>query len=120
MAGRSAAVAALISGEDISGKDISGRDISGRDMAARLFLLGAKEKPRRLGRGFNSSPKRWRSVALAEQLQQQREQVDEVQIQRQGAGDGRALRDVAALRGVAIDVVVLQPLGVVGGEACEY
>src|SRR6202035_1435694 len=40
-----------------------------------------------------------RSVALAEQLQQQREQVDEVQIQRQCSEDGRAFRHRAALRG---------------------
>src|SRR3954454_24858611 len=62
----------------------------------------------------------WRLVALAEELQEQREQVDEVQVQRQRAGDGRTLCDVTAGRGVAVDVVVLQPLGIPGGEAREH
>src|SRR5580698_1092308 len=105
MAGRSAAVAGLISGADIS---------------RRLFSLCAKGKPRPMGRGSNwLAPEVERSVALTEQLQQQREQVDEVQIQRQRTGDGGPLRDVTALRSIAVDVVVLQPLGVIGGEAGE-
>ena len=37
----------------------------------------------------------WRLVALTEELQQQREQVDEVQVQRQRTGDRRALGDGA-------------------------
>src|SRR4051794_30526821 len=48
------------------------------------------KKPRPQGRGSMIASIRLASVALAEQLQQQREQVDEVQIQRQRAGDGRA------------------------------
>src|SRR6266567_3885960 len=105
MAERSAAVAGLISGED---------------MASRLFSLQAKEKPRPSGRGSNLSARTQRSVALAEQLQQQREQVDEVQVQRQRTGNGRALRHVTTLRGIAVDVIVLQSLGIPGGEAREY
>src|SRR6267378_5385549 len=109
MAERSAAMAGLISGED---------------MASRLFSLSAKEKPRPSGRGLNLSARTQavtqRSVALAEQLEQQREQVDEVQVQRQRTGNGGALRHVTALRGIAVDVVVLQPLGIPGGEAREH
>src|SRR5882672_7944260 len=105
MTGRSAAAAGRISGED---------------MAFRLFSLQAKEKPRPSGRGSNLSARAKRSVALTEQLQQQREQVDEVQVQRQCAGDRRTFRHVTALRGIAVDVVVLQPLGIPGGEAREY
>src|SRR5882724_7999547 len=105
MKGRSAAAAGLISGED---------------MPRRLFLLSAKEKPRPRGRGSNSSAQVLRSVALTEQLQQQREQVDEVQVERQRAGDRRTFRHVTALRGIAVDVIVLQPLGIPGGEARKY
>src|SRR4051794_15500986 len=60
------------------------------------------------------------SVALAEQLQQQREQVDEVQVERECARNRRTLGNVTALRGIAVDVVVLQPLGIPGGEAREH
>src|ERR1700674_1299648 len=102
MEGRSAAVAGLISSED---------------MAQRLFLPAAKEKPRPRGRGFYSCARGNRSIALTEQLQQQREQVDEVQVERQCAGDRRTLRHVAALAGKAVDVVVLQPLGIPGRGA---
>src|ERR1700676_2610722 len=105
MADRSAATAGLI---------------SAADMARRLFLSVAKEKPRPKGRGSNHPLWRGRSVALAEQLQQQREQVDEVQIERQRAGDRSPLRHITALRGVAVDVIVLQPLGIPGGEAGKY
>src|ERR1700748_1261623 len=106
MEGRSAAVAGLI---------------SGADMARRLFLLWAKEKPRPRRPWLDYfRVKAWRSVALAKQLQQQREQVDEVQVERQCAGNRRALSHVTALRGIAVDVVVLQPLGVPGGEARKY
>src|SRR3981081_2053549 len=98
MKGRSAAVAGRISSED---------------MPSRLFLLGTKEKPRRWGRGFDWFAAVKRSVALTEQLQQQGEQVDEVQIERQRTEDRGAFRHHTALRGVAVDVVVLQPLGVV-------
>src|SRR5216684_1444658 len=97
MSGRSAAAA---------------RRISSEDMARRLFLPAAKEKPRPRGQGLNLSAQVPRSVALTEQLQEQRKQVDEVQIERQRAGDGRTLRDVTALRGIAVDVIVLQPLGI--------
>ncbi|KAG5724614.1 hypothetical protein E4T56_gene9685, partial [Termitomyces sp. T112] len=58
--------------------------------------------------------------ALAEELQQQREQVDEVQVKRQRTGDGCTLRNFTSGRGVAVDVVVLQPLGIPGGEAREH
>src|SRR6478735_2906148 len=90
------------------------------DMAGRLFLPAAKEKPRPQGRGSDWSANAPGSVALTEQLQQQREQVDEVQIERQRAGDCRTLRDLTTLRGIAVNVVVLQPLGIPGGEAREY
>src|SRR6202046_314050 len=109
MADRSAATAGLISGA----QDL----ISGEGMARRLFSSVPKEKPRPQGRGSHVSPKLGRSVSLAEQLQQQREQVDEVQIKRQGAGACSPLRHVTALRGIAVDVIVLQPLGIPGGEA---
>src|ERR1700678_1200555 len=112
MADRSAATAGLISGEE--------ELISEEDMARRLFLSAIKEKPRPQGRGSNHQLKRGRSVALAEQLQQQREQVDEVQIQRQRTGDRSPLRHVTALRGVAVDVIVLQPLGIPGGKARKH
>src|ERR1700733_4054557 len=102
MTGRSAATAGLISSED---------------MARRLFLSAPKEKPRPQGRGLNSLAQgALRSVALAEQLQQQREQVDEVQVERERSGDRRTLGYVTALRGIAVDVIVLQPLGIPGGE----
>src|SRR3979490_1516121 len=84
------------------------------------MTTGPKEKRRREGRGFKSWSWAEALVALAEQLQQQREQVDEVQVERQRAGNRRPLRNVTALRGIAVDVVVLQPLGVPGGEAREY
>src|SRR6266566_6835489 len=103
MSGRSAAAA---------------RRISSEGMARRLFLPAAKEKPRPRGRGLNLSAQMPRSVALTEQLQEQREQVDEVQVKRQRAGDCRTLRHVTTLRGIAVDVVVLQPLGIPGGEFC--
>src|ERR1017187_6325863 len=107
MKGRSAAAAGLISGED---------------MATRLFLPVAKEKPRLQGRGSNLSAQVQvpLSVALAEQLQQEREQVDEVQIERKRAGDGRTLCNIATLRGIAVDVIILQPLRVISGEAGEH
>src|SRR5258708_27930886 len=99
---------------------VAGR-ISSVDMSRRLFFLAAKEKPRPQAAGASIlASKAWRLVALTEQLEQQREQVDEVQVQRQGAGDRRAFRHDAALRGIAVDVVVLQPLGIPGGEAREY
>src|ERR1700756_4832024 len=94
--------------------------ISSADMSTRLFFLSPKEKPRPLKAGARTIRRSLRSVALAEQLQQQREQVDEVQVQQQRTGDRRAFRYNAALRGVAVDVVVLQPLGIVGGEASKH
>src|SRR5258705_8045465 len=109
MAERSAAMAGLISGED---------------MASRLFSLSAKEKPRPSGRGLNLSARTQavtqRSVPLAEQPEQQREQVDEVQVQRQRTGNGGAPRHVTPLPGIAAAGVVLQPLGLPGGEAREH
>src|ERR1043166_4771140 len=94
-----------------------------RGSSPRMTLPGrdeAKQKPRLRGRGFNLSANAKASVALSEQLQEQREQVDEVQIQRQRAGNGGAFGDVAAGRGVAVDVLILQPLGIPGGRSEEH
>src|SRR5689334_17711296 len=55
-----------------------------------------QQKPRPKGRGSMAQEALRRSVALSEELQQQREQVDEVQVERQGAGDRRTFRYVAA------------------------
>src|SRR6516225_4422523 len=107
MEGRSAATAGLISSEDISSEDM------GKD----YFYLSQKKSPgERAGAWKIPLALRERSVALTEQLQEQREQVDEVQIERQRAGDGRTFRHFAALLGIAIDVFVLQPLGIPGSK----
>ena len=111
---RSASVAGRISSEDIAGEVASGKDMDGR-----LFSLAAKEKPRPQGRGL-IDPIAVRSVALTEQLQQQREQVDEVQVERQRTGNRRAFGEVNALGGISVDLDVLQPLGVIGGKAREH
>src|SRR6266849_5203719 len=105
MEGRSAATVGLISSEDIAGD---------------YFCLSQKKSPGREAGARIIPRKRQRSVALTEQLQQQREQVDEVQVKRQRAGNRRTLRYVTALRGIAVDVIVLQPLGIPGGEAGKY
>src|SRR6185437_7825784 len=116
MAGRSASVADLISGEDML------FTISARLLRSIFFVVpghddSAKQKPRPDGRGSMRSQDVRRSVALSEELQEQREQVDEVQIERQGAENRCALRHITTGRGVAVDVLVLQPLGIPGGEA---
>src|SRR5689334_3492503 len=125
MKGRSASVAGRISGVDMAVRLEASRrcwkaspslrakrsnpecargdslDCFVASLLAMTSVLGAK----------NKSPGRWagarcclglsrRSVALSEELQQQREQVDEVQVERQGAGDGCALRHVSARLGV--------------------
>src|SRR5450432_2850183 len=81
------------------------------------------KKPRPRGQGLIYSLELFalveRLVTLTEELQQQREQVDEVQVQRQRTGDRRAFRDIAAGGGIAIDVLVLQPLRIPGGETRE-
>src|SRR5271155_2136642 len=95
--------------------------ISIDDISGDYFRASQKKSPGRKAGAFGSMVLvRCASVALAEQLQQQREQVDEVQVERQGAGNGRTLCHVTARAGIAIDVVVLQPLGIVGSEAREY
>src|SRR5258706_1296956 len=105
MKGRSAAAAGRISSED---------------MPPRLFCWSKKKSPGRQAGALNSPAKLQRSVALTEQLQEQREQVDEVQIERQRAGDCRTLRHVTTLRGIAVDVIVLQPLRIPGADAREH
>src|SRR5579872_6645251 len=73
------------------------------------------------GRGFRTLSLRADGlVALTKQLQQQGEEVDEVQIERQCADNGGSLRHVAAGAGIAVDIIVLQPLGIPGREAGEY
>src|ERR1043166_7875521 len=104
MAARSAATAGLISRAGMGGQ---------------YFWPPQKKSPGGEAGASNFSL-RSASVALSEQLQQQREQVDEVQVERECAGDRRTLGNFTALRGVAVDVVVLQPLGIPGGEAREH
>src|SRR6478735_8561453 len=120
MAGRSATAAGLISGEDMAARlprrcEERKRRSNDDDSVA---IPKTKAPARWPGLGAFSSLRR--SVALSEELQEQREQVDEVQVERQRAGDRRAFRHVTAGRGVAVDVLVLQPLGIPGGEAREH
>src|SRR4029079_16417650 len=104
MAGRSASSVGLISSVDIRGE----------------YFCPAQKKSPGGEPGLRTVSLSWRLVALAEQLQEQREQGDEVQVERECAGDRRTFRDFTALRGIAVVVVVLQPLGIPGGEACEH
>src|SRR4051794_23874537 len=104
MAGRSAVAAGLISSGDMDRQEFEGRKRKAPAAWPGLeFLAGASSL-----------------VALSQELQQQREQVDEVEVERERAADGRPLRYVTALRGIAVDVVVLQPLRIPGGEPREH
>src|SRR5580700_9328177 len=72
--------------------------------------------PRRSGRGAYPCGSD-HSAAITEQLEQHREHVDEIQIERQRAHDGLAARDGA----VVVHIVhFLDPLRVPGGEPGEH
>src|SRR6185312_16454970 len=117
MAGRSASVAGLISGEDMGRRLEGSRGCrKGRRYHRRNDECPLQTKsPGQMAGAWCVLEGFARSVALSKELQQQREQVDEVQVERQGAGDRRAFRHVTPGRGVAVDVLVLQPLGIPGG-----
>src|SRR5262245_56586294 len=57
-----------------------------------------------------------RSATVAEEAQQEQEQVDEVEIERERAHHRLAAHDGAVFHRV---VHLLDPLGVPGGQACE-
>ena len=90
--------------------------LNGKPPAGHQRMTSRKQKARRGGRAFVSFNAE-RLFAVAEQLQQHQEQVDEVEVEAQGAHDGLLGGNFTR---VAFVVHFLDLLGVVGGQAGKH